>query len=108
MGGANKESLNQVKETWSQKGIAVSVLNGDEGGLGNIYKRLSEDLKFPSYFGNNLDALDECLAQDVKTAYIVWINSKQAKTSLGETFDKLVSVINSAAKENPELKFILR
>jgi len=107
-GGANKESLNQAKEAWGQKSIMVSILNNDEGGLENIYKRLSIDLKFPPYFGNNLDALDECLADYVKNVCIVWNNSEQAKISLGENFDKLVEVIDFASKENPNLKLVLR
>lgn len=82
--------------------MLVSTLTGDEGGLEHVYARLAADLKFPDYFGKNLDALDECLSE-IKEAKIIWNESEKAKAILGNTFTELVAVIEDAAKDNPKL-----
>ncbi len=107
-GGANKESLNEAKEVWNKSGILACILTGDEGGLEYVFSRLANDLKLPSYFGKNFDALDECLAEDIKKARIIWNNSEQARVSLGNDFSLLVSVIEDAVKVNSELKLTLQ
>jgi RNAse (barnase) inhibitor barstar len=87
--------------------MLTCILSGDEGGLENIYSRLASDLQFRDYFGKNLDALEECLA-DVSEARIVWNNARQAEIPLGEAFPKLVAVIEDAARQNPNLTLELR
>lgn len=106
-GGANKESLNQAKEAWLASSTQVCVITGDEGGIEYVYSRLANDLSFPAYFGKNADALNECLA-DVKKARIVWNGSKQAKNTLGQDFEKIVSIFEYTSKENPDIKLALQ
>ena len=82
------------------------ILDGDEGGVDNIYAKLATDLQFPSYFGDNADALDECLSE-MGVAKIIWNNSRRAKESLGDNYTKIVNTIETVAQENPDIKLVL-
>jgi len=56
---------------------------------------LKQMLGFPDYYGNNLDALFDCLTE-LKDVEVNFINQEQA----GEYFARIYPVILDAAKEN--------
>ena len=59
---------------------------------------LKEQLGFPDYYGNNLDALHDCLT-DLRDAQVEFEHMEEA----GEYFAKVYRVFRDAARENPEL-----
>ena len=59
---------------------------------------LKETLSFPDYYGNNLDALFDCLT-DLGETEIVFVNTEDA----GMFFQKILRVFRDAHKANPDL-----
>lgn len=59
---------------------------------------LKEALHFPDYYGNNLDALFDCLT-DLPETQVQFINTEDAP----EYFQKVLRVFRDAAKRNPQL-----
>lgn len=62
---------------------------------------LREQLQFPEYYGNNLDALYDCLT-DLNDVQITFTHVEEA----GEYFSKVSRVFGDAAKRNPGLELI--
>lgn len=62
-----------------------------------FYADAKKVFNFPDYFGNNLDAFEECLIETVENdknpVHIVWAHSFLAKKSLEKTFDDIVHII---------------
>jgi len=66
----------------------------------NFHKQIKEKLNLPEYYGNNLDALWDCLKGWVDMPVeIVWRNFKISEDSLGEYGKKIVDIFNSAEEE---------
>ncbi|MDO5851141.1 MAG: barstar family protein [Methanobacteriaceae archaeon] len=64
----------------------------------NPHKYLKKILNFPDYYGNNLDALYDCLGDiNIKTC-VKLINSDYINQDIIDTF-------KDASYENPNLKF---
>ena len=61
---------------------------------------LRQMLSFPEYYGNNLDALYDCLTELDETE-ILFVNLEEAAQS---DFPKLLSVFREAEEENPNLR----
>lgn len=59
---------------------------------------MKEKLGLPDYYGNNLDALYDCLT-DLEAADIMIKNTDQA----GGYFQKVYPVFRKASRENPKL-----
>jgi ribonuclease inhibitor len=71
------------------------------------HKYLAKELGFPDYYGNNLDALYDCLTEYCYDSFIVIKNSDAMKTNLGDYAKKLTKVFFDASKES-EMYLILR
>ena len=73
-----------------------------------VYRKLSQALGAPDYFGHNPDAL-----WDVITEYhgepveIVWRNAAQSAARLGRHFDEMVAVLERAAADG-HVKLLLK
>ncbi len=63
---------------------------------------LKEKLAFPEYYGNNLDALFECLT-DICDETVLRM---QGKTPDSSYFSKLLGVMRDAEAENPHLTIL--
>lgn len=66
---------------------------------------MKETLGFPDYYGNNLDALYDCLTE--MEAELTIVHSGLMKESLGEYFYRLLRVLEDAQAENPVLNIQL-
>ena len=65
----------------------------------NAHEYLKGALNFPEYYGNNLDALYDCL-NELTDVDIVFSNSENA----GEYFKKILRVFKAACEENKGLQ----
>lgn len=61
---------------------------------------LKQMLSFPEYYGNNLDALYDCLTELDETE-VLFVNLEETAQSY---FPKLLSVFREAEEENPNLR----
>lgn len=73
-----------------------------------IQKFLKKELKFPDYYGENLDALYDSLTESDKELDMVFIKKKKEGILIEEYFNKLVSVFEMAQEENPNIKITIK
>ena len=70
---------------------------------------ISKALKFPDYYGKNLDALWDCLTGYIDTNInLIWSNHQFSKTSLGKKFDVIKSIFDDLCDEEQCFSFELR
>jgi RNAse (barnase) inhibitor barstar len=68
--GQAQDLLSSIKKLFrGGRGVHISLLDGSKmNTLTDVYREMRTEFNFPSYFGNNLDALDECLSDpDIMT-----------------------------------------
>ena len=65
------------------------------------YKHIARELRFPEYFGKNLDALYDLLTDLYvnEDTIVILMNCRKMKKSLGEYGDKLIDVFANASEE---------
>ena len=65
---------------------------------------LKNELNLPDYYGNNLDALWDCLTTDFSPKYISICNSDILIENLGAYGESIIRLFKDAAKENDCIK----
>lgn len=68
-----------------------------------LHKAFAEALSFPDHYGNNLDALHDCLTSLPGETTLVLSNWDAAAEGLGRYAPVLKRVLEDAAAENPRL-----
>ncbi|PXW48289.1 barstar family protein [Dickeya zeae] len=72
----------------------------------DVHGVLSEKLDFGPYYGRNLNALWDRLSNDVeRPVTLVWMNSDTTRQRLGDTFNRIVEVLERVRKQDIELNF---
>ncbi len=72
-----------------------------------LHALLAEGLALPAYYGNNLDALYDCLTDPLpEPAEIILRDFGALTQTLGPYAHKLAAVLNRIAKENPKVHFL--
>ncbi|OMQ20229.1 MULTISPECIES: barstar family protein [Serratia] len=67
----------------------------------DFHKIMSTLLDFGPYYGKNLDALRDRLSNDVeRPVTIIWLNSEQSRSCLGECFDKIVQIFEQTKQQD--------
>ncbi len=75
----------------------------------DFHREISAVLEFGPYYGENLDALWDCLSYDVEgPILIIWINSLHSKAQLGETFDTIVNIFKMIKKQDVDVGLVNR
>ena len=69
---------------------------------GAVHAYLASTLDFPSYYGNNLDALLDCLT-DISDPTRIALVRVRDEGPLAQWFDKLALALMVAGRENPAL-----
>lgn len=61
---------------------------------------VKEQLNLPSYYGNNLDALKDCLTTNFSPRLVEIAFAEEMKANLGKYGEIIVRVFQDAAREN--------
>lgn len=69
----------------------------------SVHRYLAEKFEFPDYYGNNLDALYDCLNDICEKTSILFINTETAEENLDRYFDMILTVFEDAAIKNSNL-----
>jgi len=72
----------------------------------DLHKAFADALSFPDYYGNNLDALHDCLAEISEETRIRLLNWADAEMNLGNYARATKRAILDAAVENPNLSVL--
>jgi len=71
----------------------------------DLHQRISSVLKFPDYYGNNLDALFDILCDEHPFWDITFTSCKEAEERLGnDFFESFKQTFADAAEENSQVK----
>ncbi len=65
-----------------------------------LHTYLAKKLAFPSYYGKNLDALHDCLAERSTPLHITVTYTERLKEQLGDYGNSLLQVLQDVAEEN--------
>jgi len=72
-----------------------------------VHETLADALRFPTYYGKNLDALWDCATTDVdRPTELTWRNFAATRKNLGPAADAIRQVLEEAAAAN--LWFVFR
>ncbi len=73
-----------------------------------FHKEISTMLSFPSYYGNNLDDLLDCLLSYIDpNISIYWLNSKLSRDYLKNEFDQIIEVFERVKNEYSTFEYYL-
>ena len=68
-----------------------------------LHRAFAEALSFPDHYGNNLDALHDCLTALSEETRLILLHWDAAEESLGRYAAALKRVLDDSQQENPNL-----
>lgn len=71
--------------------------------MAEVHRLLAEQLAFPQWYGNNLDALHDCLTELAEETHIEILSPERLAETLGSGYVRLCRVLTDSAEENPYL-----
>ncbi|MBQ4578568.1 MAG: DIP1984 family protein [Clostridia bacterium] len=71
------------------------------GSKAGLHLQLTELLDLPAYYGNNLDALADCISEIHQETCLVLEHPEALQESLGDYADRLFRLLEHCASENP-------
>lgn len=64
-----------------------------------LHQILKQELNLPDYYGENLDALWDCLTTDIKLPITIeWVEFQKSKALLGDYAENTLEIFNAAEK----------
>ena len=75
--------------------------------MAEVHRLLAEQLDFPHWYGNNLDALHDCLTELAGETCIEIFRPELLAETLGSGYVRLCRVLSDSAEENPYLQIQL-
>lgn len=92
----------QPQQPWP-RGIVIEQVFAS---VAEVHATLSDALRFPAYYGNNLDALWDCATSDIdRPTELTWRNFAATREAIGAEADAIRRVLEEAAAENSNLVF---
>lgn len=81
------------------------VIDGTQiASVAQLHTVLAQKLSFPAWYGNNFDALSDCLTDIATPVQIQIVHLAQLKSHLGTAADILLHICHRAAVENANLE----
>lgn len=71
----------------------------------STHNYLKEKFNFPYYYGENLDALYDCLGDIMEETVIELENSQSLKDNLGDYAEKILSIFRNLEEDYMNFKF---
>lgn len=86
------------------------ILDGNKiNCIEEFHKEIASILSFPDFYGNNLDALWDCLTGHIDTNFkLVWINHLRNKYNLGDDFDSIIAMFDDLKQEQEDFDYELK
>lgn len=96
-------NLRQIKKEASAKGLDYTSINLKQIlDKSSFLKTVAAALKFPSYFGMNWDALNDCLTdlswKKAAGFVIIFVNSKSVSENMAADFKTIKSILEASAE----------
>lgn len=74
----------------------------------DFHREILKKMEFPSYYGNNLDALWDCLTGHADlNVILIWNAHQISRNAMGKDFEKLVTLFIELKEEYPEFDLVL-
>lgn len=81
----------------------VYLRGGEITDMGDVHRAFAQALNLPAWYGENLDALYDCLTTPGQDLTVVLCGRAALSQALGRRFRTLLRVFSDAAEENPRL-----
>jgi len=90
-----------VKRSTKKVNLAGKSIRSPE----EFYGQIARKLRFPDYFGRNLDALWDILTTDVKgPVELAWEDAEASRKFMGKDFEKIAALLKDVEKERDDFK----
>jgi ribonuclease inhibitor len=76
------------------------IINGESiKNVNDFHQQIKRLLNFPGYYGENLDALWDCLSELETPITIIWKDHTISAANLNSYFDRIAHIFKDAEKE---------
>ena len=88
--------------------MEIIILDGRKmTGFDDFHDYLKRVMRFPSYYGRNLDALADCLSELGSHVTVILNNADAMKAALGVYGDRVIRVFSDISSESSSFNFII-
>ncbi|KXZ22761.1 barnase inhibitor [Bacillus nakamurai] len=86
-----------------------AVINGEQiRDMSDLHQALKQELRLPEYYGENLDALWDCLTGWVEYPLVLeWRQFEQSKRHTGDGAEAVLQVFRDAKAEGCDITILL-
>ena len=85
------------------------VIDGENiENMADIHSVFAKELSFPEWYGNNLDALRDCLTDISEEVTVTVVNRDILFEKLNVRYGRFLKTLDYSEKENENLKIILK